>query len=63
MHVMSQLHVLHLKDNDFGPTMVEVRAQASVLFFICFHAFDLFFVSLLNVQLKSVGSKLCDDRS
>jgi Leucine-rich repeat (LRR) protein len=30
MHVMSQLAVLHLKDNDFGPTMFEVIDTFSI---------------------------------
>jgi hypothetical protein len=34
MHVMTQMAVLHLKDNDFGTTMLEVQAHASDRFFI-----------------------------
>jgi hypothetical protein len=34
IHVMTQMAVLHLKDNDFGTTMLEVQA----------HAFDRFFI-------------------
>jgi hypothetical protein len=36
IHVMTQMAVLHLKDNDFGTTMLEVQAHASDRFFICY---------------------------
>ena len=29
IHVMTQMAVLHLKDNDFGTTMLEVRRISS----------------------------------
>ncbi len=33
---MTQMAVLHLKDNDFGTTMFEVQAYASDRFFVCY---------------------------
>ncbi len=36
IHVMTQMAVLHLKDNDFGTTMFEVQAYASDRFFVCY---------------------------
>ena len=55
MHIMSQLAVLHLKDNDFGPTMFEVIDTFSIE-----NLLD--FLKQLSESRATQVSKLCWNR-